>query len=73
MKDFAGLLSEWREKRGWTREEAAEKLGIPFRTLQDWEQRRTDGRARRIPSEMAQAGVFARMREIEKRNDESVS
>jgi transcriptional regulator with XRE-family HTH domain len=64
-KDFAELLSDWRQKHGWTRKEAAEKLGIPFRTMQDWEQRRADGRARRIPSQMAQAGVLARMREID--------
>ena len=66
-KDFAALLSDWREKKhGWTRKEAAEKLGVSPRTIQDWEQRRADGRARRIPSQMAQAGVLARMREIDK-------
>jgi len=30
-------LRRWREMRGWTREEAAEKLGVSARTLENWE------------------------------------
>ncbi len=52
-------LLKWRTQHGWTREEAAAKLGVSRRTLQEWEQ------GRRFPSEMAQRGVFATMQEIE--------
>jgi transcriptional regulator with XRE-family HTH domain len=61
-KKFAKLLLDWRTKHGWSREESAAKLGVSRRTLQEWEQ------GRRVPSEMAQRGVFARMQEIDKSN-----
>ena len=56
-------LINWRTERGWSREESAAKLGVSRRTLQEWEQ------GRRVPSEMAQRGVFARMQEIERATD----
>lgn len=31
------LLKHWREARGLTKADAARKLDIPYRTLQDWE------------------------------------
>jgi DNA-binding transcriptional regulator YiaG len=62
-EEFASLLLKWRSKHGWTREEAAAKLGVSHRTLQEWEQ------GRRVPSEMAQRGVFARIKEIEEQQD----
>ena len=36
-KKFAKLLKEYRERRRFTQEEAAAKLGISVRTLQNWE------------------------------------
>ena len=38
--EFASLLLKWRAKHGWNREEAADKLGVPRRTLQEWESRK---------------------------------
>jgi ribosome-binding protein aMBF1 (putative translation factor) len=61
-EEFARLLLNWRAKHGWNREESAAKLGVSHRTLQEWEQRR------RVPSGMAQRGVFARMQEIDQSN-----
>jgi DNA-binding transcriptional regulator YiaG len=57
--DFAVRLLNWRTRRGWTRQESAAKLNVSARTLQEWEQ------GRRVPSEMARRGVFAKMQEIE--------
>ena len=34
---FADLLKVWRAGRGITQAEAAEDLGVPIRTLQNWE------------------------------------
>jgi transcriptional regulator with XRE-family HTH domain len=62
-EEFAMRLINWRTERGWSREESAAKLGVSRRTLQEWEQ------GRRVPSEMAQRGVFARMQEIERATD----
>jgi DNA-binding transcriptional regulator YiaG len=31
------LLKKWREAKGLTKADAARTLGIPYRTLQDWE------------------------------------
>ena len=39
-KEFAELLLAWRTKHDWSREEAAAKLGVSYRTLQEWEQGR---------------------------------
>jgi DNA-binding transcriptional regulator YiaG len=58
-KTFAQVLLDWRTKHAWTRKEAAMKLAVSWRTLQDWEQ------GRRIPSQMAQSGVFAQMSKID--------
>ena len=57
--DFAQVLLDWRTRHAWTRKEAAMKLAVSWRTLQDWEQ------GRRIPSQMAQSGVFAQMSKID--------
>jgi DNA-binding XRE family transcriptional regulator len=59
-EEFANLLVKWRLKHGWNREESAAKLGVPHRTLQEWEQ------GRRLPSKMAQRGVVSRMHELER-------
>lgn len=34
---FAKKLQAWRERRGFTQQEAAKNLGISVRTLQNWE------------------------------------
>ena len=57
---FAELLLTWRTKHAWSREEAAAKLGVSYRTLQEWEQ------GRRVPSEMARFGVMSKMEQIDK-------
>jgi transcriptional regulator with XRE-family HTH domain len=36
-KQFAKLVRAWRDARQLTRADAARKLGVPYRTLQDWE------------------------------------
>jgi len=36
-KKFARILKEYRERRRFTQEEAAAKLGVSVRTLQNWE------------------------------------
>jgi transcriptional regulator with XRE-family HTH domain len=36
-KKFAKILKEYRERRRFTQEEAASKLGVSVRTLQNWE------------------------------------
>jgi transcriptional regulator with XRE-family HTH domain len=36
-KQFAKLLKDYRERRRYTQEEAAAKLGVSVRTLQNWE------------------------------------
>jgi len=36
-KKFSKLLKEYRERRRFTQEEAAAKLGVSVRTLQNWE------------------------------------
>lgn len=36
-KKFAKILKEYRECRRFTQEEAAAKLGVSVRTLQNWE------------------------------------
>lgn len=36
-KRFAKVLKEYRERRRFTQEEAATKLGVSLRTLQNWE------------------------------------
>jgi len=36
-KQFKNLVREWREARGLNRAEAARRLEVPYRTLEDWE------------------------------------
>ena len=36
-KQFRKTLKEWRERKGLTQADAAAKLGISVRTLQNWE------------------------------------
>ena len=36
-KKFATTLKDYRERRRFTQEEAAAKLGVSVRTLQNWE------------------------------------
>jgi DNA-binding transcriptional regulator YiaG len=36
-ENFAKKLQAWRERRGFTQQEAAKNLGISVRTLQNWE------------------------------------
>jgi DNA-binding transcriptional regulator YiaG len=36
-KKFATTLKDYRERRRFTQEEAATKLGVSVRTLQNWE------------------------------------
>jgi DNA-binding XRE family transcriptional regulator len=40
-KAWADELRAWREKRNYTQVEAAKKLKVPERTLEEWEQERT--------------------------------
>lgn len=36
-KKFANILKDYRDRRRFTQEEAAAKLGVSVRTLQNWE------------------------------------
>jgi DNA-binding transcriptional regulator YiaG len=36
-KKFAKILKDYRERRRFTQEQAAAKLGVSVRTLQNWE------------------------------------
>lgn len=36
-RKFAKILKDYRERRRFTQEEAASKLGVSVRTLQNWE------------------------------------
>jgi DNA-binding transcriptional regulator YiaG len=35
--EFGSLALKWRETHNLTRVEAAKQLGVPYRTLEDWE------------------------------------
>ena len=39
-KKFAKTLATWREDNGYTQQEAADKLGVSRRSLENWEQKR---------------------------------
>jgi DNA-binding XRE family transcriptional regulator len=39
-KKFARKLKEWREGNDYTQQEAADKLGVSRRSLENWEQER---------------------------------
>jgi len=51
-KKFARILKEYRERRRFTQEEAAAKLGVSVRTLQNWEI------ARNMPRGFGLAALF---------------
>ena len=36
-KQFRNAVKDWRERKGLTQADAAKKLGISVRTLQNWE------------------------------------
>ena len=38
---FRALLKRWRDAKGMSQAEAAKQLGVPVRTLQNWEIART--------------------------------
>ena len=40
-KEFADELKAWREAKGLSQSGASERLGVPVRTLQNWEIART--------------------------------
>jgi DNA-binding transcriptional regulator YiaG len=40
MEEFPEQLKAWRKRRGYTQKNASTLLGIPIRTLQQWEERR---------------------------------
>ncbi|MBU3666793.1 MAG: helix-turn-helix transcriptional regulator [Chthoniobacterales bacterium] len=44
-KKFSKLLKDYRERRGFTQEDAAKHLGVSVRTLQNWEIARNMPRA----------------------------
>jgi DNA-binding transcriptional regulator YiaG len=62
-EQFGEDLVQWRSKYSCKRAEAAEKLDVSPRTVQEWEQ------GRRVPSQMPEAGVFARIREIDEKGN----
>jgi transcriptional regulator with XRE-family HTH domain len=39
-KQFAKALQHWRESNDYTQQEAADKLGVSRRSLENWEQER---------------------------------
>jgi transcriptional regulator with XRE-family HTH domain len=39
-KQFAKTLAAWRKENGYTQQEAADKLGVSRRSLENWEQER---------------------------------
>ena len=39
-KKFARKLKEWREENDYTQQEAADRLGVSRRSLENWEQKR---------------------------------
>jgi DNA-binding transcriptional regulator YiaG len=43
--EFSALALKWREAHNLTRVEAAEILGVPYRTLEDWEAGRRSPRS----------------------------
>ena len=40
-KQFARMLQEWRESKGFSQRDAADALGINIKSLQNWEQERS--------------------------------
>ena len=39
-EQFAKALQDWRESNGYTQQEAADRLGVSRRSLENWEQER---------------------------------
>ena len=39
-KQFAGTLVAWREQNDYTQQDAADRLGVSRRSLENWEQER---------------------------------
>lgn len=39
-REFARALTTWRERNNYTQQEAADKLGVSRRSLENWEQER---------------------------------
>jgi DNA-binding transcriptional regulator YiaG len=52
---FSALLLKWRTSRKLTQPKAAALLGVPYRTLQDWEY------ARRAPQGLALKLITAKL------------
>ena len=53
--DFARLVLKWRMKRKLSQPRAAARLGVPYRTFQDWEY------GRRSPRGLARALITAKL------------
>jgi DNA-binding transcriptional regulator YiaG len=53
---FGELVRAWRERRRLSRVDASRKLGIPLRTLEDWEY------GRRTPKGLARELILRRFR-----------
>lgn len=61
MTDFAEKLKTMRTEAGWTRPKVVERVGVPLRTLEDWEA------SKRTPPDYVQHLVLDRLAlEIEK-------
>jgi putative transcriptional regulator len=52
---FGELVRTWRERRKLSRVDAARKLGVPLRTLEDWEY------GKRTPRGLARELITARL------------
>ena len=59
---FAGKLQRWREQRGLKQTDAAETLGVPYRTYVNWEQ------SKRTPPDWQQQMLLMAMEPRRKRS-----
>lgn len=55
-KDVSKILKEWRRQYNVTQTKAAKILGVPVRTIQNWEQKH------RVPSKFIQANLDLMLR-----------
>jgi putative transcriptional regulator len=55
-KSMADKLKDWRSKHGLSQSQAATALGVPVRTLQEWEQ------GRRSPRGLAESALEAKLK-----------
>lgn len=55
QQTFADLVRAWRERRKLSRVDASRELGIPLRTLEDWEY------GKRTPRGIARKLITARL------------